>query len=114
MPAITDALKTIKLCEEMKKTILGVVVSKTNSKNADVPLKDIENLLELEILQVIPEDRAIKFSQAKKSSVLETDPSSAAAIQYKKLAATLLGQEYKEELPQTSLADMIMRFFNIK
>ena len=100
--------------QELKKKVLGVVVTKTNSKNADVPLKDIEALLEADIIGIIPEDRAVKFSQAKKNAVLHTDPSSAAAIQYKRLAADLLGENYQEELPERSLMDAIMRFFNIK
>ncbi len=114
MPSITDALKTVKLCEELHKKILGVVVTKTNSKNADIPLKDIESLLELEILGIIPEDRNVKYAQAQKNAVVSTHPTSAAAIQYKKLAAELIGQNYNENIQENSFVDLIMRFFNIK
>ena len=33
MASISDALKTVKLCKEMKKDVLGVLVTKTNAKN---------------------------------------------------------------------------------
>ena len=114
MPAITDALKTIKLCEEMKKKILGIVVSKTNSKNADIPIKDIEAMLEIPVIAIIPEDRSVKFSQAKKDAVIHTHPTSAAAIQYKKLAAELLGENYEEEIPTETFIDSVLKFFKIK
>jgi|SRR3989344_7830733 len=98
MPAITDALKTIKIAKELNKEILGVLVTKTNSKNADISLNDIESILETPIIGIIPEDRAIKFSQAQKEPVIYTHPKSASAIQYKKLAADLLNIEYNENI----------------
>ena len=33
MPAITDALKTIKIAEQMKKTILGVIVTRVRKND---------------------------------------------------------------------------------
>ncbi len=115
MPAITDALKTIQLCREMKKEILGVVITKTNSKNADIPVKDIEDLLDLSVIGIIPEDRAVKFSHAKKDAVVHTEENCAAAIQYKKLAADLLGEEFDVTLPpKDSVMDVVLRFFKIK
>ncbi|MFA4886704.1 MAG: cell division ATPase MinD [Candidatus Nanoarchaeia archaeon] len=114
MPSLTDALKTIKLCQEYKKNILGVVVTKTNSKNADIPLKDIENLLEHDVIGVIPEDRAVKFSQAKKKAVVHSHPDSAAAIQYQKLAGDILGEKVVEAPTQDSVMDVVLRFFKIK
>ncbi len=97
MPALTDALKVINLCRELDKVIAGVVVTKTNVKNVDVPIKTIEEILEHPVIGVIPEDRAVKFALAEKDAVVHTHPKSAAAIQYKRLAAHLLGREYHEE-----------------
>ncbi len=98
MPAVTDALKTVKICRELKKDILGVLVTKTNVKNADMSLKDIENILEIPIIGIIPEDRAVKFAIASKEAVVHSHPKSAAAVQYKKLAAELLNLKYNEKI----------------
>ena len=116
MPSVTDALKTIKIAKELKKKILGVVVTKTNIKNADMPIRDIENILETPVIGIIPEDRAIKFSQAKKEAVVHTYPKSAASIQYKKLAADLIGEQYSEsiELQNSGLVYGILRFLGFK
>lgn len=117
MPAITDALKTIKYCQEQKKPVLGVLVTKTNSRNADIPLKDIESLLETNIIGVVPEDHAVKFALAKKDSVIHTHPDSAAAIQMKKLAADLAGIDYDAQLPRNpnnGIIDAILRWVNIR
>lgn len=119
MPAVTDALKAIKYCEELKKEILGVVVAKTNARNIDMPLKEIEELLEQQIISVIPEDRAVKYALAKKDSVIHTHPNAAASIQMKKLAADLAGLDYEATLPKgegesSGIIDFILRWVNIR
>jgi len=116
MPSVTDALKTIKVCKELGKEVLGVLVTKTNSKNADMSLKDIENILETEIIGIIPEDRAIKFSQAQKEPVIYTHPKSVSAIQYKRLAADLLDVPYAENIKyeSSSFGDWLLRWFGFK
>lgn len=118
MPAVTDALKAIKYCEELKKDILGVVVVKTNARNIDMPLKEIEELLEQQIISVIPEDRAVKYALAKKDSVIHTHPDAAASIQIKKLAADLAGLDYEATLPkgesEGGIIDFILRWVNIR
>ena len=117
MPAVTDALKTIKLCEELKIPVIGVVITKTNSKNADMDLKDVEMILERPIIGVVPEDRAIKFSQAQKDAVINTHPTSVSSIQYKKLAAKLIGIDYDAPLndeENEGLLNSFLRFLGFK
>lgn len=97
MAAVTDALKTARLCKEFGKKIVGVVVNKTNVKNKDMPLKDIEEMLEAPIIGCVPEDRAVKESHYSKDAVVHTHPRSAAAISYKKAAAHLLDIDNYEE-----------------
>ncbi len=116
MAAVTDALKTVKLCKEMKKDVLGVLVTKTNVKNADIPLKTIESLLEVPVIGIIPEDRAVKFAIANKEPVVHSHPKSAAAVQYKKLAADLLGLKYSESIehPANSFFDGVLVWLGFK
>lgn len=98
LPSVTDALKTIKLAKEEGKEILGVVVTKTNPKNPNMSVKDVEEILETPIIGIIPEDRTIKHSLNEKDSVIHTHPKSAASIQYKRLAADILGVKYDEKI----------------
>lgn len=116
MPAVTDALKTIKLCEELNKPVIGVIVTKTNSKNADMNINDIETILEKPIIGVVPEDRAIKFSQAQKDAVINSHPQAVSSIQYKRLAAKLIGEVYEAEIPKEEgrLLDSFLRFLGFK
>ena len=98
MPAVTDALKTVKQCQSLGKHVLGFVVTKTNAKNPDLSLNDIQGLLEVPLLAIIPEDRAVKYAQAQKDAVVHVHPRSAASIQYKHLAADLVDEDYAESV----------------
>ncbi len=116
MPAVTDALKTMKLCKQLGVKVRGVLVAKTNVKNADMPLKDIEEVLETSVIGVIPEDRAVKFSHAMKDAVVHTHPKSAAAVQYKTLAAEVSGVKYHEAInvQHNPVTEFLLRWFGFR
>ena len=97
MPAVTDALKTIKLCQEIGRIVSGVIVNKTNVLNKDMSVKDVEAILERPVLGVVPEDRKVKFALAERDAVVHTHPRSAAAVQYKRLVAALIGKDDYDE-----------------
>ncbi len=118
LASVTDALKTIKLCKEFKKDIFGVVVTKTNAKNADMSMKAIEEMLEVPVVGVVPEDRAVKFAIANREAVVHNYPRSAAAVQYKKLAAEILNLKYSERIEKvdssSGLFEWFMRYLGFK
>lgn len=100
--SLTDALKTIKLSEELGKKVIGVVVTRTKQNNMDLSIKNMESVLEKPIIGIIPEDKAVREAQIKRDSVVYTHPKSSAAIAYKKLAANLIGHDYAEEAEQNN------------
>lgn len=97
LPAITDALKTIKLCEELGRPVIGVVLTRTKPNNLDVSLKNVETILEKPIIGVIPEDKNVREAITRKDAVVYTHPNCKASIGYKRLAANLLGCKYEPE-----------------
>lgn len=97
LPAITDALKTIKLAEELKKPVLGVVLTKNRDDDLEVSVRNIETILEKPVIGIIPFDEAVREALQMKDSVVLTHPKSHAAVGYKKLAAALLGREWNEK-----------------
>lgn len=97
MPAITDALKTVALANQMGKNVIGVVLTKTESFNYDVSASNVESMLEKPVIGVIPFDKAVREALVLKDSVVLTHPKSKPAIAYKKLAASLIGLSYEEE-----------------
>ena len=93
MPAITDALKTAKIAEEMGKNIKGVIVTKIDGRRSEMSLESISEMLELPILGIVPRDDKVQEALYMKNAVLLTHPKSKAAQSYMKIAAKLLGKE---------------------
>ena len=97
MPSITDALKTIKLAEQMKKPVKGVIVTRVRKNNHEMTPEVVKEMLEIPILGMIPEDSAIQEALSSKDAIIHTHPNSQAARAYKEIAARILGVDYTPE-----------------
>jgi septum site-determining protein MinD len=97
MPAITDALKAIKIAEQMKKQILGVIVTRVKKNDIEMRPEAVKDMLEVPILGMIPEDISVQKSLSMKDAVVHTHPNSNAARAYKEIAAKMLDVPYDSD-----------------
>lgn len=98
IPAVTDALKTSKVIEEMGKPIKGVIVTRVRGSKTEMPISNIRDMLELPILGVVPEDSSVQCALVMKDALVHTHPKCKAARAYKTIAAKISGNtSYKEE-----------------
>ena len=98
IPAVTDALKTAKLIEQLGGDIRGVIVTRARNSKSEMPISNIAEMLELPILGVIPEDKRVQQSLVMKDALVHTFPKCKASIEYKRIAAKLAGiNGYKEK-----------------
>lgn len=95
--SVTDALKAIKLAEDLNKPIRGVIINKVKDEKTEMPLESIKEMLESPILGIVPEDSAVEESLVKKNAVVHTKPNSRASRAYMDIAAKLLGKKRKPE-----------------
>lgn len=93
--SVTDALKTIKLAKDMGKPIRGVIVSRVRGDKNEMSLESINEMLEIPILGIVPEDKNVISSLNKKDVVVNTKPRSKASKAYLDIAAKLLGKKKK-------------------
>ncbi len=102
MPAITDALKTIKVAEQMKKTVTGVIMTRVRKDSIEMAPEAVKDMLETPVLGMIPEDMNIKRALNKKDAIVHSHPKSDASRAYKEIAARLVQADYnskKDRLP---------------
>ncbi len=92
MPAVTDALKAVKVARGRGKTINGIIVTRHRNARYEMPLSSIKSMLEAQIIGVIPEDKAIKEALAKRDSVVHTHPRSKASKKYIEIAKKVNGE----------------------
>ena len=92
LPAVTDALKAVKLAEDNGTKILGVVVNRVREQSHELSLEEISSMLEVPIIAVVPEDVYVPRSISKKIPLVHYKPSSDAAKEFKKLAKKIMGE----------------------
>ncbi len=109
MPAITDALKTIKMAEQMKKSIKGVIITRVKKNDIEMTPETVKGMLEIPILGMIPEDFSVQKALSEKDAVVHTYPKSNASRAYKEIAAKLLDIEYDSKKDRESLWKRIFR-----
>jgi septum site-determining protein MinD len=115
MAAVTDALKTIKLAEEMNKPVVGVIITRYRGNNIEMSIANIKEMLEVPVLGIIPEDDSIKESQVMKNAVIHTHPKSDAARHYINTSHRILGHDVKPEpLDSLGLVGRILKRLGLK
>lgn len=114
MPAITDALKTIKIAEQMKKTIKGVIVTRVRKNRIEMQPETVKDLLEVPVLGMIPEDSHVQKALNLRDAVINTYPKSNAARAYKEIAARLLDIEYDSDKDKERLLSRILKRIKVK
>lgn len=114
MPAIVDALKTTKMAEKMKKSILGIIMTKVKKNNIEMQPETVKEMLEAPILGMIPEDINIQKSLNLKDAVVHTFPKSKSSRAYKEIAAKILGVEYDSNKDKENIFKKIAKAFNWK
>jgi len=90
--AVTDALKASKVVESLGKEVRGIIVTRTRRVKNEMPLENIQDMLELPILGVVPEDDLVSQSVIMKDAVVRTHPKSKAARAYRIIAAKIIGK----------------------
>jgi len=107
--AIADALKTIKLAEQMKKEIRGIIITRVRRNKTEMRPETVKEMLEIPILGSIPEDITIQKSLNDRDAVIHTDPKSKSARAYKEIAAKLIGAEYNSDKDKERIIKRILR-----
>lgn len=94
LPAVSDALRTIKKAKELGKKVSGVILTRVYEDELELSKKEVEVLLETAVIAIIPEDETMREAVKMKSPVIHSHPNAPSSISYKELAAKLLGEKY--------------------
>ena len=96
LPSVTDALKSIRVAQELGKEITGVIVNRKRDRYC-MTIQEIESMLEFPIIGTIPEDEIIKKAQVERDLVVSLYPDSEVSKSYEKISSYLLGENYQEK-----------------
>jgi len=111
MPAITDALKLIKMAEELKKPIKGIIVTRVKRNEIELTPDTVRDMLEAPILGMIPEDQCVQESIAMKDAVVHTHPKSSSARAYKEIASKIVNHHYDSNKDKEGFFEKVAKAF---
>ena len=94
-PTLSTTLKAVKFAKQRGTPIEGLILNKVHNKNFELSLRDIEKTAEVPIMAVIPHDVNVLRALSEFSPSTIYKPKSKGSIEYKKLAAVLIGQKYR-------------------
>ena len=114
IPAITDALKTIKLAEQMKKPVVGVIITKVRKDDVEMQPETVKEMLEVPILGMVPHDLDVKRALNHRDAVVHTHPKSKPARAYKEIAAKISGANYDSQKDAESFLEKIFKVLRLK
>lgn len=109
IPAITDALKVIKIAEQKRKTVLGVIITKVRMDEIEMQPDSVKEMLEIPIIGMIPHDMCVSKSLSMKNAVVHTHPKSKSARAYKEIAARIINEKYDSDKDRERLMEKFLR-----
>jgi septum site-determining protein MinD len=92
---LSTTIKAVKIAKQRGTPITGLILNKVYNKNFELSLKDIEETSDVPIMAVLPHDINVLKALSKFTPSTNYKPNSEGSIEYKKLAATLIGEKYK-------------------
>lgn len=112
MPAITDALKTVKVAEEMNIPITGVIITRVRKNNYELSPETVKEMLEVPILGMIPEDSLVQDALRRKNPLVYVHPKSKSARAYKEIAARIVEVDYDSDVDKPTFWEKVFGVFS--
>lgn len=96
LSSVLDTQKTIQVAHELGKTILGVVVNKAGEHRHEMKISEVEKLLDLPVIGIIPYDDNVRKAVKLQHPVTYTHPKAKASKSFEEVAGLILGRKYFE------------------
>ncbi|HIK01562.1 TPA: P-loop NTPase [archaeon] len=113
IPALTDALKTVRMAYESGAYVVGAVINKHRKDPKALRKEEIEAMLDLPVIGIIPHDDEVRKSIQAKNPVVLRKPKSPGAMAYKRLASELAGVEYTVPAEGLPVVNALKRMFGV-
>jgi len=95
-PTLSTTMRAVKLAQQKKVNISGLIVNKVRGKSFELSLQEIEEATGVPVLGVLPDDVRVLESVANTTDFTSRHPTSNVSVEMKKLAGSLVGQEYSD------------------
>jgi len=108
-PTLSTTLRAIRLAKQKNTPITGLVLNKVYHKNFELSVNDIEYAAGVPVVSVLPHDIRVPEAVAETNPVALNKPKANSSIEFKKLAASLIGEKYKDPRFLMRLRDIMKK-----
>jgi len=95
-PTLSTTLRAIRIAKQKKTPITGLILNKVRNKKFELNIDDIEEAAGVPVVSVLPDDINVLESVFYTSPVALHKPKANSSVEYKKLAGSLIGENYKD------------------
>jgi septum site-determining protein MinD len=93
---LSATLHAVKVAKKKHTPITGIILNKVRNKKFELNIEEIESAAGVPVLSVLPDDTKVLEALSTASPVLIHSPKSNVSVEYKKLAACLIGEKYED------------------
>ncbi len=95
---LSNTLKTINRAQQRGTTVNGLILNKVHDKEFELTLEQIEDTTNIPVMAVIPYELSVLEAQSNFIPSVKHKPRSKGSKEYKKLAATMVGEKYNPSI----------------
>ncbi|MDI6888211.1 MAG: cell division ATPase MinD [Methanocellales archaeon] len=111
LASVVDALKIKTLAERYDRGVEGAIINRVGNRS-ELSVEKVEELLDLDILQVVPEDSKVRKASMLRVPVVSDAPNSPAAKAFKRLATSLFEERFGNVETPSGL--QLFQFFKLE
>lgn len=96
LPTLSCTMHAVKVAKRKKTPIAGLIINRVRNKKYELSLDEIQDTTGVPVVAVLPDDTKVLEALAHSIPASVFSPRKNFAVEYKKLAASLIGEEYKD------------------
>ncbi len=103
---LAATLAAVKLAKQKKTYIAGIILNKVRGKSYELKVEEIQDAAKIPVVSIIKEDNNLLLANSKNIPLTLLKPKNNSIIEYKKLAAALVGERYKDKRVFTKIKEL--------
>lgn len=93
-PTLSNTVRAVRMARQRGTPIIGIVLNKVYAKDFELSIDDLEETVDVPVMAVIPHDVGVLEALSHYQSYPNFKPKTKGSEEFKKLAATLIGERY--------------------
>ena len=94
---LASTMHAIKVARQKKTYISGIIINKIRGKSFELGLEDVQDATKVPVVSVLDDDESVMKALSLGKTISGFKSKNGVSIEYKKLAAALVGERYKDE-----------------